>query len=62
MSLEILVCNFRKAIEAARKNKKPRELFRKFPEGQCAHIRYTDKGTGISSLRIVSSVKCHKYN
>lgn len=37
MSLERLVYNFRKAIEAAKKNNEPGELFRKFPDGQCGN-------------------------
>ncbi len=37
MSLEIFVNNFRKAIEAAKKNNEPGELFRKFPVRQCGH-------------------------
>lgn len=37
MSLEILVYNFRKAIEAAKKNNEHGELFRKFPIRQCGH-------------------------
>lgn len=37
MSLEVLVYNFRKAIEAAKRNNEPGELFRKFPVGQCDH-------------------------
>jgi hypothetical protein len=37
MSLEVYVYNFRKAIEAAKKNNEPGELFRKFPIGQCGH-------------------------
>lgn len=38
MSLEEYVYNFRKAIEAAKKNNEPGELFRKFPIGQCGHV------------------------
>lgn len=37
MSLETFVYNFRKAIEAAKKNNEPGEFFRKFPVGQCGH-------------------------
>jgi len=37
MELETLVCNFRKAIEAAQANYEPGEFFRKFPTGQCGH-------------------------
>jgi hypothetical protein len=37
MSLEILVANFRKAIEAAKENYERGELFRNFPVGQCGH-------------------------
>jgi len=36
--LEDLVINFRKAIEAAKANGEPGELFRKFPVGQCGHV------------------------
>lgn len=37
MTLEILVLNFRKAIEAAKANNEQGELFRKFPVGQCGN-------------------------
>jgi len=37
MSLERLVYDFRKAIEAAKKNNEPGELFRNFPIRQCGH-------------------------
>lgn len=37
MSLETFVYNFRKAIEAAKQNNEPGELFRRFPVGQCGH-------------------------
>lgn len=36
--LETLVFNFRNAIETAKANNEPGELFRKFPVGQCGHI------------------------
>ena len=35
--LEELVVDFRKAIEAAKANGEPGELFSKFPVGQCGH-------------------------
>lgn len=35
--LETLVFNFRKAIETAKANNEPGELFRKFPVGQCGN-------------------------
>lgn len=37
MTLETLVFNFRKAIEAARANNEQGEFFRKFPTGQCGN-------------------------
>ena len=37
MKLEILVSNFREAIEIAKANKERGELFREFPVGQCGH-------------------------
>lgn len=36
-TLENLVFNFRKAIEAAKANNEPGEFFRKFPVGQCGN-------------------------
>lgn len=36
--LEELVIIFRKAIEAAKANGDPGELFRKYPIGQCGHV------------------------
>lgn len=37
MTIEPLIYNFRCAIEAAKANNEPGELFRKFPTGQCGH-------------------------
>ncbi len=35
--IDILVSNFRRAIETAKYNNEQEEFFRKFPNGQCGH-------------------------
>ena len=62
--LEELVINFRKAIESAKANGEPGELFRKFPVGQCGHVSdllaqyLIDKG--IRPITYVNGTYCGK--
>ena len=57
MELETLVCNFRKAIEAAQANYEPGEFFRKFPTGQCGHTSYGDVESqrGLMMPKLIAS-------
>jgi hypothetical protein len=66
MLLERLVYDFRRAIEAAKKNNEPGEFFRKFPDGQCDHAcdilaQYLiDKE--IRSINIMNGTYHYDYN